>query len=40
MHATNRHMQCLVKAAVVGDAKYIRMQVNCHKQWLHHWAAA
>ena len=36
----NHHMQRLVKAAVVGDAKNIRMQVNCHRQWLHHWATA
>ena len=36
----NHHMQRLVKDAVVGDAKNTRTQVNCHRQWLHHWAAA
>ena len=39
-YARTHHMQRLVKAAVVGDAKNIRMQVNCHRQWLHHWATA
>ena len=33
-------MQRLVKAAVLGDAKNIRMQANCHRQWLHHGATA
>ena len=35
----SHHMQRLVKAAVVGDAENIRMQVNCHRLWLHHWAS-
>ena len=34
------HTQRLVKAAVMEDAKNIRKQVNCHRQWLHHGAAA
>ena len=38
LSTTTTWMQRLVKAAVVGGATNIRMQVNCRRQcqWLHH----
>ena len=34
------HIQRMSKAVVMEDAKHIRKQVNCHRQWLHYGAQA